>query len=42
LTQAHPEKYGDLQIRACGWNVLWDSISREEQDGLIRQAEGLV
>ncbi len=40
--QAHPEKYRDLQIRVCGWNVLWNNIKKEEQDGFIRQAEGLV
>ena len=39
--QAHPEKYGDLQIRVCGWNVLWNNICKEEQDGFIRQAEAL-
>ncbi len=40
--QAHPEKYEDLQIRVCGWNVLWNNINKEEQDGFIRQAESLV
>ena len=40
--QAHPEKYQDLQIRVCGWNVLWNNINKTEQDGFIRQAEGLV
>ena len=40
--QAHPEKYQDLQIRVCGWNVLWNNICKEEQDGFIRQAEALV
>ena len=40
--QAHPEKYQDLQIRVCGWNVLWNNISKPEQDGFIRQAEALV
>lgn len=40
--KAHPEKYGDLQIRVCGWNVLWNNISPEEQDGFIAQAEALV
>ena len=40
--QAEPEKYKDLQIRVCGWNVLWNNITREEQDGFIRQAEALV
>ena len=40
--QANPEKYQDLQIRVCGWNVLWNNIGKEEQDGFIRQAEALV
>ncbi len=40
--QAHPEKYQDLQIRVCGWNVLWNNICKEEQDGFIRQAEALI
>ena len=40
--QREPEKYKDLQIRVCGWNVLWNNISKEEQDGFIRQAEGLI
>ena len=40
--QCEPEKYRDLQIRVCGWNVLFSNMSREEQDGFIRQAEGLV
>lgn len=40
--QKNPEKYQDLQIRVCGWNVLWNNINKEEQDGFIRQAEGLV
>lgn len=40
--QAHPDKYQDLQIRVCGWNVLWNNINRKEQDGFIRQAEALI
>ena len=40
--QAHPEKYADLQIRVCGWNVLWNNINKQEQDGFIRQAEALI
>lgn len=39
--QENPEKYSDLQIRVSGWNVLWNNIIREEQDGFIRQAEAL-
>ena len=40
--QQNPEKYQDLQIRVCGWNVLFNHINKAEQDGFIRQAEGLV
>lgn len=40
--QKYPEKYKDLQIRVCGWNVLFNNINKEEQDGFIRQAEGLI
>ena len=40
--QAHPEKYEDLQIRVCGWNVLWNNICKVEQDGFIKQAENLI
>ncbi len=39
--QNEPEKYRHLQVRICGWNVLWNSISRREQDAYIRQAERL-
>ena len=37
--QAHPEKHRDLQIRVCGWNVLWNNLSPAEQAFYIRQAE---
>ena len=40
--QKNPDKYQDLQIRVCGWNVLWNNINKTEQDGFIRQAESLV
>ena len=40
--QKYPEKYQDLQIRVCGWNVLWNNINKVEQDGFIRQAEALI
>ncbi len=35
----HPEKYQDLQIRICGWNALWNSLSSEEQLAYLKQAE---
>ncbi len=34
--QAHPEKYGDLQIRVCGWNSLFVTMPKHEQDAFIR------
>ena len=37
--QAHPEKYPTLQIRVCGWNVLWNNLSKPEQDHFIATAE---
>lgn len=37
--QAHPEKYANLQVRVCGWNVYFVNLSREEQDIFIRQAQ---
>ena len=40
--QKQPEKYQDLQIRVCGWNVLWNNINKVEQDGFIKQAESLI
>ena len=37
--QAHPERYENLQVRVCGWNVRWNDLSRREQDAYIRRAE---
>ena len=37
--QRHPEKYEDLQVRVCGWNVRWNDLSRAEQDHFIMTAE---
>ena len=36
--QAHPERYPDLQVRVCGWNVRWNDLSRPEQDHFIATA----
>ncbi len=40
--QLHPEKYENLQVRVCGWNVLWNNMSKEEQDAYILRAENIV
>lgn len=37
--QAYPEKYSNLQVRVCGWNVYFVNLSKTEQDAFIRQAE---
>ena len=37
--QEHPERYRNLQVRVCGWNVLWNNLSRKEQDAYILRAE---
>ncbi|MBE6546673.1 MAG: hypothetical protein E7668_04450 [Ruminococcaceae bacterium] len=39
--QAHPEQYRNLQVRVCGWNVLWNNLSRAEQDAYIVRAENI-
>ena len=40
--QAHPEKYENLQVRVCGWNVRWNDLSKGEQDTYIRRAENIM
>ena len=40
--QQHPEKYENLQIRVCGWNVRWNDLSKAEQDAYIRRAERIM
>lgn len=37
--QMNPEKYQDLQVRVCGWNVLWNNLNTKEQNSYLRQAE---
>ena len=39
--QRHPEKYVNLQVRVCGWNVRFISLSQEEQDMFIAKAEAI-
>jgi formate C-acetyltransferase len=40
--QLHPEKYPGLQIRVCGWNVLWNNIAKAEQEKYIERAENII
>ena len=37
--QKEPEKYGNLQIRLCGWSVRFVDLGKDMQDCLIREAE---
>ena len=37
--QKEPEKYRNLQVRVCGWNTLWNNMSKAEQDAFILRAE---
>ncbi len=39
--QKHPEKYRNLQVRVCGWNVLWNNLSGAEQNAYILRAESV-
>lgn len=39
--QTNPEKYKNLQVRVCGWNVLWNNLSRSEQNAYIARAENI-
>ena len=40
--QANPEKYKNLQVRVCGWNVLWNNMVKEEQGMYILRAENII
>ena len=40
--QLHPEKYENLQVRICGWNVRWNDLCKAEQDAYIRRAENVM
>jgi formate C-acetyltransferase len=40
--QAHPEKYENLQVRVCGWNVLWNNLPKAQQDAYIARSENLI
>ena len=40
--QKRPEKYEGLQVRVCGWNTLWNNMSREEQEAYIKRVEAIA
>ena len=34
----NPEKYPNLQVRLCGWNVLFSTLSEKEKDEFIARS----
>ena len=34
----NPEKYPSLQVRLCGWNVLFSTLSEKEKDEFIARS----
>lgn len=40
--QKHPEKYHNLQVRVCGWNVRFTDLTPQAQETFIAQAEALA
>lgn len=40
--QKDPAHYQNLQVRVCGWNVLWNNLSREEQEAYMARAAHIV
>ena len=34
-----PKDYPNLQVRLCGWNVLFSSLSEKEQDEFIARSK---
>ena len=39
--QKYPENYKNLQVRVCGWNVLWNNMPKSEQDAYILRARNI-
>ena len=40
--QRNPEKYANLQIRVCGWNVRFVELAKVEQDAYIKRQKNLI
>lgn len=40
--QKNPEAYPNLQVRVCGWNALFSTLTETEQNEFIRQAEEAI
>ncbi len=40
--QKNPDKYKNLQVRVSGWNVLWNNMSKKEQDAYIIRSKSFA
>ncbi len=40
--QKNPDNYRNLQVRVCGWNVLWNTMTADEQEAFIARAEAIM
>ena len=40
--QKEPEKYQNLQIRLCGWNVRFVDLDKKQQDEFIKQSKNVM
>lgn len=40
--QKNPDKYKNLQVRVSGWNVLWNNMSKKEQDAYILRSKSFA
>lgn len=39
--QEHPERHKNLQVRVCGWNTLWNNMTKEEQEAYILRCHNI-
>lgn len=42
IAQKEPEKYQNLQIRLCGWNVRFVDLDKAQQDEFIKQSSNAM
>lgn len=42
IAQKEPEKYCNLQIRLCGWNVRFVDLDKKQQDEFIKQSVNVM
>ncbi len=40
--QKNPDKYKNLQVRVSGWNVLWNNMTKKEQDAYILRSKSFA